>query len=312
MLANLLIVLPVFALILTGWIARRSGALGETATREVNRLVVYLALPALLFDIVATAKPSDLWDPGFIVAFGLGCIIVFAGTIAWRLFIGRPLADAAIDGLNASYANTGFVGIPLVLSLIGNKGMGVTMISVIFVVCFVFAIALVLIEIGLQKKARRRDIARKTCVALIKNPLLLSPALGALWMATGWGLPVPVQTFLKILGGAASPCALLTLGLFLAGTSAGQERPRLATTSILVGLKLVGQPVLTWLVAAPLLHLSAFTTHMAVLLAAMPVGTGPFMLAEFYNREAALTGRVVLISTILSVVTISAYLSVAA
>ena len=69
MLSNLLVVLPIFALILAGWIARRSNALGPHATREVNRLVVYLALPALLFDIMAKADWAEIWQPGFILAF---------------------------------------------------------------------------------------------------------------------------------------------------------------------------------------------------------------------------------------------------
>ena len=130
-LTNLLIVLPIFALILAGWIARKTGALGPNATREVNRLVVYLALPALLFDIMANAKREQIWQPGFIAAFTLGCAVIFAGTLFWRLSKGRHLADASIDALNASYANTGFVGFPLVLSLVGDNGMGPTLIATI-------------------------------------------------------------------------------------------------------------------------------------------------------------------------------------
>jgi malonate transporter and related proteins len=310
MLTNLSIVLPIFALILAGWIARKTGALGENATREVNRLVVYLALPALLFDIMANAKPAEIWQPGFILAFTAGCAIIFGATLAWRLARGRHLADAAIDGLNASYANTGFIGFPLVLSLVGDTGMGPTLIATILTVCVLFAIAIILIEGGLQSQTRRRDIALKTARALIKKPLLVAPALGALVMVSGVSLPAPVHAFLKLLGGAASPCALIALGLFLAGTTA-QKGAQVKTAGILVGLKLIAQPIVTWLIAAPLLNLAPAATHTAVLLAALPTGTGPFMLAEFYGREASLTSRVVLASTVLSVPTISAYLVVA-
>jgi predicted permease len=310
MLTNLLIVLPIFALILTGWIARRSGALGPNATREVNRLVVYLALPALLFDIMANADPAQIWEPGFILAFTSGCAVVFGLTLWWRLSKGRHLADAAIDALNASYANTGFVGFPLVLALVGESGMGPTLIATILTVCVLFAIAIILIEGGLQQETRRRDIAIKTFRSLAKNPLLIAPVLGALVMLSGWPLPQPIHAFLKLLGGAASPCALIALGLFLAGTSSGKATQRISTAAILVGLKLVAQPVVTWVIAAQLLQLPPAATHTAVLLAALPTGTGPFMLAEFYNREAALTGRVVLASTILSILTISIYLAV--
>ncbi|TWF56681.1 hypothetical protein FHW37_102319 [Neorhizobium alkalisoli] len=310
MLTNLLIVLPIFALILTGWIARKSGALGPNATREVNRLVVYLALPALLFDIMANADPAQIWEPGFILAFTGGCAVIFGGTLWWRLAKGRHLADASIDALNASYANTGFVGFPLVAAIVGKTGLGPTLIATILTVCVLFAIAIILIEGGLQQEARRRDIAIKTFRSLAKNPLLIAPVLGALVMVSGFPLPAPVHAFLKLLGGAASPCALIALGLFLAGTSSGEAKQRLSTAGILVALKLVAQPIVTWVIAAYLLQLPPASTHVAVLLAALPTGTGPFMLAEFYNREASLTGRVVLASTILSIVTISVYLAV--
>ncbi|OAG75653.1 auxin efflux carrier [Acetobacter malorum] len=309
MLNNLLIVLPIFALILTGWIARKLGALGPNATREVNRLVVYLALPAVLFDIVANAKITDLWEPGFITAFTLGCFIVFAGTLWWRVSTGHHLADAAIDGLNASYANTGFVGFPLVLSLIGDTGMAPTLIATIVTVCVLFVIAIVLIEAGLQTEARRRDIVAKTLFSLVKNPLLVAPALGGLVMVSGGHLPGPVHAFLKLLGGAASPCALIALGLFLAGNSANAASAQPSTAAILVGLKLIAQPLVTWVIAAPVLHLPLAMTNVTVLLAALPTGTGSFMLAEFYDREAALTGRVVLASTVFSIATISLYLA---
>ncbi|WP_112435948.1 AEC family transporter [Rhizobium sp.] len=311
MLTNLLIVLPIFALILTGWIARKTDALGPNATREVNRLVVYLALPALLFDIMANAKLSQIWQPGFILAFTSGCAIIFCATLWWRMAKGRHLADAAIDSLNASYANTGFVGFPLVLSIVGDNGMAPTLIATIVTVCVLFAVAIVLIEGGLQSETRRRDIARKTFLSLAKNPLLIAPVLGALFMVSGVALPAPVHAFLKLLGGAASPCALIALGLFLAGSKAGAATERAATAGILVGLKLVAQPLVTWVIAGPLLQLPPIAVHTCVLLAALPTGTGPFMLAEFYGREASLTGRVVLASTVLSIGTISAYLAVA-
>lgn len=305
MLTNLSIVLPIFALILAGWIARRSGALGPNATREVNRLVVYLALPALLFDIMANAKRDEIWQPGFILAFTLGCAVIFIGTLWWRMAKGRHLADAAIDALNASYANTGFVGFPLVFSLVGETGMGPTLIATILTVCVLFAVAIILIEGGLQSETRRRDIVLKTGKSLARNPLLIAPVLGLAVMLSGLPLPAPVHSFMKLLGGAASPCALIALGLFLAGMQADKATERFSTAGILVVLKLVVQPAVTWVIAGPILQLPASTVQIAVLLAALPTGTGPFMLAEFYNREASLTGRVVLVSTVLSIATIS-------
>ncbi len=145
MLSILAIVLPIFALILAGWLARRSGALGPNSTSELNRFVVYLALPALLFDIVANADWATLWHPGFVAAFGIGCGVVFAATLALRLRWPRHLADASVDGLNAAYANTGFIGFPLAAAVLGNDGLGLTLVATIITVCVLFAAALVLI-----------------------------------------------------------------------------------------------------------------------------------------------------------------------
>ena len=311
MLASLSAVLPVFALILVGWIAAKTKALGPAATREVNRLVVQLALPALLFDIVANASLDQIWQPNFILAFGLGCAIVFALTLFLRLRQGRRLADAAIDSLNASYANTGFIGFPLVLAAVGDSAIGLTLVANLVTVCVLFGVALILVESGLQTGGRRRDIGLKTLSSLARNPLIIAPALGAAVLASGWTLPAPVQTFLDLLGGAASPCALIALGLFMANTPSRKGGGGTITACLLVCTKLIVHPAITWLIAGPILRLPSDMAFMAVLLAALPTRTGPFMLAEFYEREATLTSRVVLLSTILSLLTVSAYLAFA-
>jgi malonate transporter and related proteins len=310
MLSTLLVVLPIFALILAGWLARRTGILGAHATTELNRFVVYLALPALLFDIIANAHWVDLWQPGFIAVFGLSSLLVFALTIAIRLRRPRHLADAAIDGLNAGYANTGFMGFPLALVALGKDALAPTTVATIITVCILFAFAIVLIEVGIQEEKQRTHLAMKVVRSLVRNPLLTAPAAAILFHLTGLNVPAPAENFLKLLSGAASPCALVTLGLFLAEKRAAATDNTTATT-LLVGFKLVLQPVVAWLLATVVFGLSPLLTHTAVLLAALPTGTGPFMLAEFYRREAHITSKVILASTVLSVLSVSAYLAAA-
>lgn len=314
MLTTFFIVLPIFALIFVGFFSRRANILGPNATRELNRFVVYLALPALLFDIMAHTSWQAIWQPRFIAAFTLSCFIVFALTIALRLRGGRHLADVSIDGLNAAYANTGFIGFPLTIIVFGRGSLMLTTIAAIITVCVLFAVAIVLIEIGLQTESHPLHLARKVGLSLVKNPLLISPVLGALWAASGVPLPGSAETFFKLLGEAASPCALVALGLFLGER---QRTPTVAapragdfTESLpLVFLKLIVQPVVAWLLAAKLFHLAPAVVHVTVVMAALPTGTGPFMLAEFYRREARVTANAILISTILSLVTVSLYLS---
>lgn len=311
MLSTLLVVLPIFALILAGWLARRLDVLRDAATGEINRFVVFLALPALLFDVTAHAHLSAIWRPGFVAAYGLSSLAVFGLTVLARRGAGASLADAAIDGLNAGYPNAGFLGFPLALVAFGPDALAPTTVAAIITVCGVFAVAIVLIETGLRAadpgRARRGGVGLAVGRSLVRNPLLIAPALGALVPAAGLALPAPVETFVKLLGGAASPCALVALGLFLARRRAGRAAPGAA--ALLVGLKLVAHPVLAYALGRYVFGLAPGLLHVAVLMAALPTGTGPFMLAELYRREAGLTAAVVLISTVLSVATVTGYLA---
>ncbi len=303
----LFIVLPIFALIFAGWLCRRLDVLGPNATRELNRFVVYLALPALLLDIVAKASWSQIWQPGFVGAFGIGVAVIFVATIAIRLRA-HGLADAAVDGLNAAYGNTGYIGFPLAAAVLGAGGATPTLVASIITICILFAVAIVLIEVGLEASQPPLRIVQKVAGSLARNPLVIAPVLGAVVLAVGRGLPVPVDSFLKLLGGAASPCALVALGLFLAEKREAKGGAG-GTVVLLTALKLLVQPVLTWWLATRVFALDPFQVRAAVLLAALPTGTGPFMLAEFYRREAGLTAKVVLASTVVSLFTITGYLA---
>jgi malonate transporter len=302
MLSILAIVAPVFALIASGYICRRIGVIGLAAVSELNRFVVYLALPALLFDVMAHATPAELMQPGFIAAFGLACGAVFYGTVGVSLLAGRPLAWASIDGLLGSYANTAYMGFPVLLMLFGNDSLVPVTIASIITVCVLFASAIVLIEVGSHSERHPLRLAGKVLRSLVRNPLLIAPVLGALYGATGLGLPTPAETFLKLLGGAASPLALVVIGLFLA-----EPRPvapaEVRTSAVLATVKLFVQPALTWALAAAM-AVPPRLAAMAILLAAMPTGTGPFMLAEFYKLPAVVTSAVILVSTLGSVLTL--------
>ncbi|MCQ2044360.1 hypothetical protein SAMN05216194_10866 [Stutzerimonas kunmingensis] len=296
------VVLPVFALILLGYLCRRSGRMGPTGASELNRFVVWLGLPALLFSVVATSTWDQLWQPGFIAAFAIGCLGVFAFTLAYRMLQKQPLVDASLDALGASYANTGYVGIPLCMLVLGDEALQPAMVASIVVVCVLFAIALACVETGLHAGQGVLRTLGKVSSALARNPLVIAPLLGALWAASGLQLPVPLATLLKLLGAAAAPCALVSLGLFLA-----QPQPAARVQGVwpLVGLKLVVQPLITWYLAFQVFELPTLWAYSALLLSALPTGTGPYMLAEFYGREGSRVSRVVLLSTLGSLITLS-------
>jgi malonate transporter and related proteins len=306
MLSTLGILLPIFALIFAGFACRKRGVLGPTAASELNRFVVWLALPALLFNTMAHATWKQLDQPEFILTFSIAGGVTFLLILGYRMFGGLHLADASIDAIAGAYPNTGYVGFPLLLMLFGPDSLTPTTIATILIACVLFAIAIVLIELSLQAERRPHKLASKVLGSLCKNPLIVSPIVGVAFSAAHVALPDSVVTFLKLLSGAASPCALVSLGLFLAEKRPGAATQRSAL--LLTGTKLVLQPALAWWLASRVFSMPPAMVSMTLLLAALPTGTGPFMLAEFYRREAQVTSRTILFTTLASLFTLSAIL----
>jgi hypothetical protein len=295
------VILPVFALILAGYLCRRTGILGPSAASEINRLVVWLCLPALLFEATATAVWAQIWQPQFILAYSLGTLAVFLLTLFWRLRRVGNLADASIQGLSASYANTGYMGIPLCLLVFGDEGLQPALIASLIVICVLFALAVVCIEVALQGEKSLLRATAKVLLALARNPLVVAPLLGGLWALGGQPLPAPLHRFIDLLASATAPCALISLGLFLAHRQVGRSEGSVG----LVLIKLIAHPLITWVLAFHVLQLPPMWAAAALLLSALPTGTGPYMLAEFYRREAAVVSSTILLSTLGSLLSLS-------
>jgi predicted permease len=307
MLVSLSVVCPVFAVIVAGFACGRLGLLGPTASSELNRFVIYLGLPALLFQVMAEANWLALWQPGFIASFAIGIVVVFGGTLIYRVASGRHLTDASIDGLNAGYANVGYIGFPLCELIFGRQSLALVTIATIMTVSVLFAVAIILVEIGLQTERRAHRLFVKIGKALVRNPLLVAPLLGVLWSTFHTPVPEPAKVVLHMLGDAASPCALVSLGLFLAAEHRGSRSSR-PVAAMLTALKLIIQPGIVAICAYGIFKLQPVPAAIVVLLSALPTGTGPFMVAEFYKREAVVTSGTILFTTMASVISLTACL----
>ncbi|EOA04684.1 MULTISPECIES: AEC family transporter [Herbaspirillum] len=306
MLAIFNIVFPIFSLIFLGWICRRRNILSAGAASELNRFVIWLALPALLFDSMSRLTAADFANLRFIGVFAAGVALVFLLTAWLRLRQKAAAADVIIDSLGSSYANVGFIGIPLCYLAFGRDGLPPSVIAMMMTACLLFAVAIVLLETCLHAQAGLGQTVLKVGRSLLRNPIMIAPVAGIAVALSGATIPSGVQQLFKILGGAASPCALVSLGLFLAQPV---QRGEGAPVWLLVAFKLLLQPAVTAVLAYWILPLPRVWADSAVLLAAMPIGTGPFMLAELYQREVTAMSRAILISTTLSLPTIAVILA---
>lgn len=304
-------ILPVFLMILAGYAARKGGIMPEGSGMLLTRFVTWIPLPALMFHIVATTDWHAVWDSDFVIASVGGSMVAFAIGMALGRIRGLPFVDIAVDGLNASYSNAAYVGLPLFLLVLGPQSAPYVVVAATLTLMTLFACAVIAIELGHHREQGALHALWKTVLGIVRNPVMIAPLLGFLWWTTGLDLAAPVERFAAMLGGAASPAALVAIGLFLA------ERPvaeaiRNRSVLALTAAKLILHPMITAIIAYPLLRMDIFPAAMAIAIAALPTGTGPFMVAGFYARDGKVTSGTVLVTTLLSTLTLTMILALIA
>ncbi|EDP65372.1 Auxin Efflux Carrier [alpha proteobacterium BAL199] len=300
------VVLPVFAILAAGWAAGRFGPFKQSAAGVLNDFVYWIAFPALIFRAMATAPLSTTFDLPFLAAYSAGVFGAFAISyiVGLLVFRARPAA-LAFQAMCVVFANTGYMGVPLLPVAFGDEALLPALILTVYNAAFLVALFVVLVELDLRAADPPLKVLGGVLRATFLNPLVLAALAGAAWSASGWGLPSPIRTFCKILGAAAAPAALVAMGLFMVGKPI---RAGLGEVGWLVFLKLLVQPALVaWIALGPL-ALGSLQARSVILSAALPTGSLVFVLAYRYGLYVERSTSVILISTVLSGFTLSALL----
>ena len=300
--------LPVFGLILLGFLAGRSGKFEKSATDTLNRFAFYFALPALIFIAMARVAPDQLRQWGFLAAFGGGVAATWIVGYILSRARGRETADALIDGCNAGYSNVGFMGVPLCLLVFGQDGIAPAAMSVLITACVQFLLAIVLVELAVKGGGNVGQAIKQVFASLVRNPLFVAPLAGIASSMLGLGLPKPLEQFAQLLGNAAAPTALFCIGLFLAETEF-KDGAR-TSVGIITALKLLLQPAIATLLVLYVFDMPKMWAQAAILLSALPIGSGIFTIAKTYNCDASVTSGAILASHVLSVLTLSILIAV--
>lgn len=311
------IVLPVFTLILIGYLAGKTRLFPDDSVKGLNAFVFFFAVPALLFRSLAKLEnsgdgASGAVDPSILLAYYPPALLVFvAAYVIARRVRNHPPDTAAIFGATSTYGNSVLLGIPLVLTTWGDAGVVPVMLIVSIHTLILVALPTVMIEWHRSQSAEDGGGVRASVMAALKglftNPIIVALATGGLWWVSGLGLNPVVDRTLSLIGQAAAPVALFTLGASLTRYRTGGA---FRDVSIMMALKLLALPAAVWLMAGPILGLDTMTVGIAVLIAAMPSGANTFILAQRYETLVARTATTVLISTALAWITAAAIIAV--
>lgn len=297
------VVLPVFAIVLAGYLAGRFRYLGDSGAETFNAFVMNVALPALLFRAMANADASYLFNGPFLLTYigGQTFLFLISLVIALRVFK-TSLGAACLSATAGIYSNTGYMGIPLVLAAFGEVALPPAVLATAINASLVIAVTIAIIETDLSVGGGRLGVARDVGKAMIKTPVLVAPVLGIAWSLSGLELPQSADAFTKILGDAAAPCALFSLGLFLVGKPLSEGASEVGVMTL---MKLIIHPFVTWLLASWLLADQPMWATIAVLMAAVPTGANLFIIARKYDLYVVRMSSAILATTVGSVLTLS-------
>jgi predicted permease len=307
--AVLAVTVPFFALVLAGYLAAQRRVLPEAAIPGLNAFVLYFALPAMLFRFGAETPVFDLLNPAVLAVWLVCALLVVFVVIAFSL--GRVnLKDAAFGALVAAFPNTGFMGVPLLVALLGPAAAGPVIAIVLADLFVTTSLCIALAQAHDASGGGTRAAARRALRGTLANPLPWAIAAGALFSVAGLALPGPLAEVVRLLADAATPVALFTIGavLWRAGQHAHTRTP-LALYLPVAAVKLLLHPLLVLAVGAAAIQLgaplSAFQLMVLTLAAALPSASNVSLLAERYGADNGRVARIILASTAAAFVSFS-------
>jgi predicted permease len=309
----LAITVPIYLVMAVGWLATRAGLFARAEMRVFGKYVIYLALPALLFNALSSRSVAEVLNPVFIAAYAGGSLLAMGAGIFWaRRVAGKRLSAAAVVGMGMSCSNSGFIGFPLVTQVFGASTAGVGLALAMVVENFVLlplALALADADQGEAGTAgtrgeRLRGALRQSARGIARNPMIHGIALGFLCSLLGWRLPEPVAKAVNLFAMSCAAISLLVIGGSLVGIRArGMARD---VAAVAAG-KLLLHPLAVLLLVVLLPPMERDLQTAVVLMAAVPMlGIYP-ILAQKHGHDG-MAAAAQLGTTVLSFFTLTSLL----
>lgn len=300
------LVLPLFGLVFLGYLSGRLKKIPLEGLAWLNFFILYIALPAMFFRLLATTPVSEFANGRFLFNTTLGTFLIFVLCfLIARLLRHNDTRTATVQGFAGAYGNIGYMGPPLAIAAFGPQA-GVP-VALVFCLdnAMHFTLAPTLMALGDSQRKAVGKLILGIVVKIISHPFILATIAGisAAWFE--FRPPAAIDQLLANAAGAAAPCALFAMGV----TAALRPLKRIPVElTYLIPVKLLLHPLLVYLLLSRLPGLDPVWLHSAVLLAALPSATNVFVIAQQYSVWEERASSVVVLSTLLSVVSVTGFL----
>lgn len=303
------IILPVFGLILIGYLAGRTPILPAMAVRGMANAATYIMIPVMLFRSVVGDGTVTPWEPGIVLAYFSSCLIVLLLALGLgRLLFRLGLDQLGVFGMASMYSNAALLGLPLMQMAFGDSGVILQTKIIAFHSLILLPVTTMVIAMGRGQSGGFSKLIWPAVRDTVTNPIIIGIASGLLWSLTGLGIWAPLEKMTSMLAAAASPTALIALGAALAQSTIRLGREVLEAMTVAV-LKLALHPVIVWFLAAKVAGLSPEAVAVATVTAGLPAGANVYLQAHQFGVYVEGAVNAVMLTTLLSVVSITLILA---
>lgn len=290
-------VFPIFAVLLVGIVFSRHALFDISAAKVINTFVFYVALPALIFNLLCEADFGRVDWRLPLFYFLAESFVFLLGTLGMLFFFRRTMAESILLGMTACFVNHVFYILPIATKLYGDQAALPITVLIVIDTTVVFGGVVTGLEIAKHREASYLKIAK----GLISNPILAAIVIGILVNLSGIQLHDGITTYVRFVGNAAPPASLFSLGIVLATTCS--RLPGVDTLCIGV-LKIIVFPVIVWGLACNFAAFHPVFKDTLIMTAAGPCGAMPFVIALQYHIRSETISQAILYSTIASLCTL--------
>jgi malonate transporter len=298
--------LPFFGLIFLGFACGKLVKYPEAGLQWMNFFIVYLALPALFFKLIAAAPFEQLANWPYVTGTTLSTFIAFSLAFLVGLRTARgQIREATIQGVVGAYSNIGYMGPGLTIAALGQGAIVPTALIFVFDNILLFTLVPFLMALGGSGEMRFWETVWYVVKRVVTHPFNIATAVAVAAAYVQWQPPGAVDAMLVFLKNAAAPCALFTMGVTVALRplrSVPVEMP------VLLAIKLVLHPLIVWVLLSWIGHFEREWVFTAVLMAALPPALNVFVIANQYRTYVERASTAILLGTVLSVLTVTGLL----
>ena len=321
---------PFFALVLAGFLATTKKMMPLEAIPGLNIFVLYFALPCMLFRFGTHAQIDQLLNPAVFMTYFVGACVMVTLATALSLTFGLGWNNAAFGALVAAFPNTGFMGVPLLLALFGLSASGTAIVTITIDMVFTTSLCIALSRLEGAGAHGIGVALRRASKGILMNPMPWAIGIGVVFCAFNLQLVAPLDKTVQLLGDAASPTALFTVGAVLArswmmssmkavnsmdsaGTANNPHHSVRDYWSISI-LKLIVHPLLIFTLGRLLIEtgmkLDLNSLKIMVLIAALPSASNVVMLSQRYGADNERIAKIILITTAVAFLSFSGLVKV--